>query len=303
MAERGALRVGIVGYGEAGAFHARHLVAAGADVVGAVTTRELDSERRRFDSLTEMLPHVDAVTIAVPNHLHARLCIEVLEAGKPVFVEKPLLQTTRELEALEPVVRSTPLPMHVGFRLHWNPTLRALKERLRGVRRIRCNYRIGIDRLAEGKPWTHQEKLSGGAFFTLGVHAHDLVRWLAGAHGEPLSDLLAHAEHYEDGNDFPLVVSMSGRLPSGIELVSSVDLRGDAPFRLELEVDAESGTYPDPSLPGPTPEGKGSADAEYRGLMAAFVRATTSKEKQTEAIEEILQTHRDLLSARSQSEP
>ena len=74
MAER-ALRVGIVGYGEAGVFHARYLVAAGAEVVGAVTTRELDSGRRRFDSLAEMLPHVDAVTIAVPNHLHAGLCI------------------------------------------------------------------------------------------------------------------------------------------------------------------------------------------------------------------------------------
>ena len=302
MAER-ALRVGIVGYGEAGVFHARHLVAAGAEVVGAVTTRGLDSGHRRFESLAEMLPHVDGVTIAVPNHLHAGLCIEVLEAGKPVFVEKPLLQTARELEALEPVLRGTPLPVHVGFRLHWNPTLRALKERLRGVRRMRCNYRLGIDRLAQGKSWTHQEKISGGAFFTLGVHAVALVRWLAGARGEPLTNLRSHTEHYEDKTDFPLVMSMSGRLPNGIEIAAGVDLRGDAPFRLELEVEAASGTYPDPSLTGPAPEEKGSADAEYHGLMADFVRAATSKEKQTEAIEEILQTHRDLLAARSILKP
>ncbi len=298
-----ALRVGIVGYGEAGVFHARHLVGAGAEVVGAVTSRALDSGRRRFHSVSEMLPHVDAVTIAVPNHLHAGLCIEVLEAGKPVFVEKPLLQTSAELEALEPVLRSTPLPVHVGFRLHWNPTLRALKERLRGVRRLRCNYRLGIDQLAKDKPWTRQKKTSGGAFFTLGVHAQELVRWLAGARGEPLSDLSAQAEHYEDRTDFPLVMSMFGHLPNGVELKSAVDLRGDAPFRLELEVEANSGTYPDPSLPGPAPEEKGSAEAEYRGLMSDFVRAATSVEEQSEAVEEILQTHRDLLAARSIAEP
>ena len=302
MAER-TLRVGIVGYGEAGAFHARHLVAAGAEVVGAVTTRELESGRRRFGSLAEMLAHVDAVTIAVPNHLHAGLCLEVLESEKPVFVEKPLLQTARELEALERVVGNTPLTaMHVGFRLHWNPSLRALRERIQGVRRIRCEYRFGIDRLAKDKPWTRQKSTSGGAFFTLGVHAYDLVRWLAGACGEPLTDLRAQAEHYEDGNDFPLVTSMSGRLPNGIELVSSVDLRGNEPFRLELEVDAESGTYPDPSLPGPAPEEEGSADAEYGGLMFDFVRAATNQKAQTGSIEEILQTHRDLLSARSIAE-
>ncbi len=128
------------------------------------------------------------------------------------------------------------------------------------------------------------------------------VRWLAGARGEPLTSLHCHTEHYEDNTDFPLVMSMSGRLPNGIEIAAGVDLRGDAPFRLELEVEADSGTYPDPSLPGPAPEGKGSEEAEYRGLMVDFVRAATSREKQTDAIEEILQTHRDLLSARSLAE-
>ncbi|MEE9264662.1 MAG: hypothetical protein V3V11_09420 [Vicinamibacteria bacterium] len=52
----GALRVGIVGYGEAGGFHDEHLTAAGAQVIGAVTSRELDADRRRFRSLADMLP-------------------------------------------------------------------------------------------------------------------------------------------------------------------------------------------------------------------------------------------------------
>ena len=49
-------RVGIVGYGEIAQFHARHLVAAGARVVGAVTRRMPADGLVRYASLEAMLP-------------------------------------------------------------------------------------------------------------------------------------------------------------------------------------------------------------------------------------------------------
>lgn len=302
MPSGGELAVGIVGYGEAGRFHAAHLTRAGARIVGAVTRRELDSGLRRFRSMADMLPDVDAVTIAVPNHLHASLCLEALDAGKPVFVEKPLALKAEELEALTRAFASAAVPVHVGFRLHWNTRLRALRERLDGIRRIRCIYRLGIDRLAEGKPWTRQEAFSGGGFFTLGVHALDLARWLAGARGEPMSDLRSSLDHYQDGTDFPLVVTMSGRLPSGVEIVAGADLRGNRPFRLLLEVDAASGAYPDPLLPGLAPEDEESEQAEYGLMMAEFYRAAKNRKNQPQELAEILQIHRELLAARSHGE-
>jgi len=295
------LRVGIVGYGEIGAFHARHLAGAGARVTGVVTRRFLPPDLRRYSSLAAMLPEVDAVTIAVPNHLHARLCLETVEAGIPVLVEKPLCIDASELRALEAVLEHTARPVHLGMRLRWNPALSALRDRIRGARRVRCTYRLGIERLAAGKAWTRRESESGGAFFALGVHALDLARWLARAGAQPLNELRAEATHCERGADFPLVVRMEGKVHNGAWIEAAADLRGDDPFRLELQVDAEQGACSDRSLEGLRPEDAAAPDAEYAGLMKHFVEEAVRGEPAPDEIAEMLECHRELLDARALS--
>lgn len=296
-----SLRAGIVGYGEIAGYHARHLAAAGAQLVGVVTSRSVPPSLLRYSSLTDMLPDVDAVTIAVPNHLHAALCIQAVAAGIPVLVEKPLCITEGELHALEAALPHATRPVHLGMRLRWNPALRALRARVRGVRRVRCTYRLGIERLAAGKAWTRRETDSGGAFCTLGVHALDLARWIAAADARPLENLRAEATHRGAGADFPLVARMEGTVQGGPWIEASADLRGDAPFRLELEVDADDGTFQDDSLSELRPEDTGAADAEYAGLIKHFVESATSGRPAPDEIDEMLQCHRELLAARDRA--
>lgn len=293
-----SLRVGIVGYGEIAGYHARHLVSAGAQLVGVVTRRSAPPELVRYASLADMLPEVDAVTIAVPNHLHASLGIEAMAAGTAVLIEKPLCITERELHSLEAALAHATRPVHVGMRLRWNPALRALRARVRGVRCVRCTYRLGIERLAAGKSWTRHEADSGGAFSTLGVHALDLARWIASAGARPLEDLRAQATHREAGADFPLMARVEGRIQGGSWIEATADLRGDAPFRLELEVDADNGVFADDSFTELRPEDAGAADVEYAGLMRHFVEAAMSGKPAPDEIDEILQCHRELLAAR-----
>ena len=292
------LRVGLVGYGDIAQFHVRHLRAAGAVVVGAVTRQEVGPGLQRYGSLAALLPDVDAVTIAVPNHLHASLCIEAIRAGKAVFVEKPLCLTGRELEALEvhlPVVQA---PVHTGFRLRHNPRLHAVRERFRPVRHVRCGYQLGIERLAAGKPWTRRRADSGGAFFTLGVHALDLARWLARAAGQPLGDLASAESAPNESADFPLVATIRGSLPDGIEIEAEADLRGDAPLRLSVVIDGQE-VANDPAVAGPGPEEASAPDAEYAAMMADFVHAAERAEIRPVAIAEVLAVHRDLVAATS----
>jgi len=296
------LAVGIVGFGEIARYHLRHLRAAGAQVIGVVTRRPTPSDVRRYASLDELLPDVQAVTIAVPNHLHARLFLQALAAGRAVFIEKPVCLHAEELGALERAVRETDVAVRVGFRLRWNPALRALRERVISMRRVSCMYRLGIDRLARDKEWTRRDAESGGAFFTLVVHALDLARWLARADGEPLEHLVAWTAHETMAADFPLVARLAGTLPGGIVIEASADLRGNAPFRLDLGIEPSVG-YPGPTLPAPWPEHEGAADAEYAAMMADFVDAAVRRHGDRHAVAEVLQTHRILLAAKAAATP
>ena len=85
------------------------------------------------------------------NHLHAPLCLQAIEADKPVLVEKPLCIARNELLELEKAFHHLRVPVHLGYRLRWNPTTLELKKRIKNVRRIKCIYRIGIEQLADNK--------------------------------------------------------------------------------------------------------------------------------------------------------
>ena len=226
------LRVGIVGWGEIAKVHAAKIKKAGGQVRAIVEDPriKLEIDTPVYHSVDDMLPHVDAVTIAVPNFLHASFCLKAVTAGKPVYVEKPFCITEEELDELETVLPKLKVPVHVGYRLRCNPTVINIRERIKGVRKISCMYNLPMKTLDENKGWTLQYKMTGGGFFTLGVHSLDLARWIAGARGEAMTGFSALAEGIEESCDFPLHVRLSGTLPSGIEIVAGADHRsGNTP--------------------------------------------------------------------------
>ena len=290
------LAVGIVGWGEIARDHARQFERAGARLAGVVSRRsDLALDVPVYPSLDRMLPQVDALTVAVPNHLHARCCLQAVRAGKPVLVEKPLLFREEELAQLEALLPSAGVPVHVGYRLRWNPSMRELRRTIRRPRRIECLYRLGIETLAEGKPWTRRFACTGGAFFTLGIHALDLVRWLARAGGVPFSELRAEVGGRSPSVDYPLSARLEGTLPDGTRLVAGTDTRGSAACEIQVRVDAEQGRYPDDALPPPMPADE---PVEYEGLIGDFVAVARTGRFDRAEIEEILETHRELLRAR-----
>jgi predicted dehydrogenase len=292
-----ALRIGIVGWGEIAQLHARYLREAGARVSGVVSRRKLDLEIPVFETLSDLLPRVDAVTIAVPNHLHAPLCSQALAAGKPVFLEKPLCIDWEQLTLLEKVLQPTAPLLRMGYRLRWNPALKEMRRRLGHIQSVRCIYRLGLDKLARGKDWTKDPLQSGGVWFTLGIHALDLVRWMTHASGEKLRQL--RAEIKGDGDEeFPLCVELKGKLPSGIELIAGVDLRGGRSFELDLEINPSEERILRESLPAPWPSDRLSEETEYAAMMADFVKSVREGVSSVNDFPEILQTHRDLMRAR-----
>ncbi len=255
-----------------------------------------DSDIPVFNSIDEMLPHVDAVAVAVPNFLHASSCLKAVRSGKPVYVEKPICITNEECNELDAVLPKLKVPVHVGYRLRWNQTVMKLRECIKEVRKISCMYNLAMKDLDDNKGWTPQYKITGGGFFTLGVHTLDLARWLAGARGEPLTNFSAHAEGMEESCDFPLYVRLSGTLPSGIEIVAGADHRSGTPYSLDIEIEADEGSYPDAVLPPPAIEDE---DIEFEATLRNFISAAEQGIWDQDEHNEIIQTHRELLEARS----
>lgn len=295
-----SLRVGVVGWGDAGRIHARHLVAHGACLVGVVSRRPPGTEFRWFRSLEDILPEVDALTVATPNDLHAGLALKAARAGKSVMVEKPLCITRDELRQLELELPSANVPLHLGYRLRFNSEIQRLRRPKtdRTVpRRVHCSYQLGINRLAAGKSWIRDPMRSGGAYFVLGVHCHDLARWLCRARSRALSGL---AVSHDARGDFPLRVAFRGQLGE-TELGISADMRGDADYRLAVTVE-----WPDEDEPRSVVlagERLGvREEAEYSGLIGNFVQAVEQGRVQSAAVAEILQTHRELFDARDRQQ-
>ena len=57
---------------------------------------------------------IDAVVIATPDHWHARIAIEAMQAGKHIYVEKPMTRTLEEAFKLQEAARQTKRTVQVG---------------------------------------------------------------------------------------------------------------------------------------------------------------------------------------------
>ena len=105
------VKVGVIGAGQIGLAHMKSCNSSPDAEVVAVA--ELSSKRRKaavkehdiahaFEDYKELLacPDVDAVTVALPNFLHAKACLDALGAGKHVCCEKPFAMNAKEAKAV-----------------------------------------------------------------------------------------------------------------------------------------------------------------------------------------------------------
>jgi predicted dehydrogenase/threonine dehydrogenase-like Zn-dependent dehydrogenase len=134
-------------------------------------------------------PDVDLVFIAARHDVHASLVEQALEAGKGVFVEKPLCLNEEELESLAGAYRRNPLPFMVGHNRRFAPATRAAHKFLasgRGAAPLSIRYAVHAGQLAEGH-WL-RDPAQGGRILGEACHFVDWCLYLVGA---PLTKLFA----------------------------------------------------------------------------------------------------------------
>ncbi len=130
------LRIGLVGAGSMGAFHAR--VVANADCAELAWVADPDESRRtvaeRYGSKWIPEPDlgsVDAVVVATPTHLHREIALEVIAAGLPLLLEKPLADSLAVSTELVEAARAAGTVLMCGLVERFNPAVRTVNDIVR----------------------------------------------------------------------------------------------------------------------------------------------------------------------------
>ena len=151
-------------------------------------------------------PEIDTVFIATRHDSHARLVCQALEAGKHVFVEKPLAMNEDELSAIEAAIAKAPGLLMVGFNRRFAPHTLKAKQLLGGIREPKA---IVISVNAGAVPpdhWTLDSAAGGGRIIGEGCHFIDLARCLVGSQVQSVrssklsADTVTISLGYEDGS-------------------------------------------------------------------------------------------------------
>jgi predicted dehydrogenase len=123
----------------------------------------------------------EAVLIATRHHLHGPLVKRALEAGRHVFVEKPLCLTRGELEAIDAAVAEGTGSVMVGFNRRFAPASVALRGVLAGTPGPKAiSYRVAAGRL-DPQHWYANHAESGGRVLGEACHFLDYFCFLVGA--------------------------------------------------------------------------------------------------------------------------
>ena len=129
---------------------------------------------------------VDAVAVCVPPALHAEIAPAAIDAGKHVFIEKPLALALDDCDLIARRAASVAgLKAAVGFNMRRHRLVREARERaargeLGRVKLVRTVFASGSRAHADNPAWRTRRESGGGAIFELGTHHFDLVRFMLG---------------------------------------------------------------------------------------------------------------------------
>lgn len=185
------IRVGLVGYGLAGAtFHAPLIRACPRMELTAIqTSREAPNQVGSFE---ELLERSDLVVVASPNQTHFPLARTALEAGKHVVVDKPFTVALDEADALITLAaeQRRVLTVFHNRRLDGDfQTIRKLLPRIGEVSLFEANWDRFRPAIKRG--WREIDEPGGGVFSDLGPHLVDHALELFGLPDSIQADVLA----------------------------------------------------------------------------------------------------------------
>ena len=178
----------VIGLGRIGAFHAETLSGlAGVDELVVTDERpevtadvaERLGARAVPDAQAALAAGVDGVVIAAATPAHARLILAAVDAGTPVFCEKPIASTVAESRDIVSRLTDSTVPVQIGYNRRFDPAYVAAYEAVRAGELGRLTT-VRSTTMDPAPPPPAYVAVSGGIFRDCSVHDFDIVRWIVG---------------------------------------------------------------------------------------------------------------------------
>ena len=217
------VRVLLVGLGGFGRNHLRawNEMGMGERLYVAELNEELHAETRLFNipqerltiDYTQFLDEVDIVDIVTPSTSHFDLVNAAIDAGKDVFVEKPMTMNSAEAKTLAERISDSGRMLQIGYYYRFHPMSPTLKRAI-------TDGTMGDPRYVSGNFMGFKRpRMDVGVTHTDGIHFLDLFNWLLGT---PPSQVFAITrDHFDRGLEDMSVVLMEypdgtvGKVESG----------------------------------------------------------------------------------------
>jgi myo-inositol 2-dehydrogenase/D-chiro-inositol 1-dehydrogenase len=190
--------IAVVGAGRMGSVHLRALGETRLARLTAVVEPMAEPRERvselcgvpGFATLDQLVESglAEGVVITAPTDLHLGLVETCLEAGLPVFCEKPCGLSADQAGQAAAAAAAAGLPLQIGYYRRFLPELVALRQRIAAGRLGELSL-VVLNQWDEHPPSADFERRSGGVVVDMGVHEIDQLRWLTGQEVEHVAAL------------------------------------------------------------------------------------------------------------------
>jgi myo-inositol 2-dehydrogenase/D-chiro-inositol 1-dehydrogenase len=182
------MRFGLAGTGRIGTSHAEIL--REIDEVDSVVVADVDAARARavaaklgvgvaenIDAL--LASDLDGIVIAAATDAHPELIIKAVDAGIPVFCEKPVAADTAGTLAVIEHIGGADVPVQIGFQRRFDAGYVAARAAVVSGD-LGWIHTLRATTLDPAPPPAEYVAHSGGLFRDCGVHDFDIIRWVTG---------------------------------------------------------------------------------------------------------------------------
>ena len=182
------MRLGLLGLGRIGEFHADTLASLPmvdslvvADIIPGLTTKVADRLGAEPAASPDALLRagLDGVVIAAGTDAHPELIVAAVDAGLPVFCEKPLARTIAEGAEVVARVRASGVPVQIGYQRRFDVAYQAAHDAV-AAGELGWLHTVRSTTLDPAPPTPEYVAVSGGIFHDCGVHDFDSIRWVTG---------------------------------------------------------------------------------------------------------------------------